>query len=161
MILTPPGFFGMTTSGLEYGEVECWINPAARYWLRGCVHFFDQNRVYAMGPGCDRSTALRDRDLEGHQGARPKVRLRGGEHIGKFTEHTTEVFDGRGVHPGSCKSNTISLRCGCSRIQTRKNEERWSGFNHSSSAGEGHVTGEAASPGSGELVTAETWQSAV
>ena len=24
----------MTTSGLEYGEVECWISPAARYWLR-------------------------------------------------------------------------------------------------------------------------------
>ena len=24
----------MTTSGLEYDEVECWISPAARYWLR-------------------------------------------------------------------------------------------------------------------------------
>ena len=31
VILTPPDFFGMTTSGLEYGEVECWISPAARY----------------------------------------------------------------------------------------------------------------------------------
>ena len=29
-----------------------------------------------------------------------------------------------GVHPGSCKSNEISLRCGCSGAQTRKNEER-------------------------------------
>ena len=34
MILTLPDFVDMTTSGLEYGEVECWINPAARYGLR-------------------------------------------------------------------------------------------------------------------------------
>ena len=24
----------MTSSGLEYGEVECWIRPAARYWFK-------------------------------------------------------------------------------------------------------------------------------
>ena len=66
-----------------------------------------------------------------------------------------------GVQPGSCKSNAISRKWGGSRAQTRKNEERWSGFNRSSSAGEGGVTIGAASPVSGELVTAETWQSAV
>ena len=27
-------FLGMTTSGLEYGEVECWIRLAARYWSK-------------------------------------------------------------------------------------------------------------------------------
>ena len=27
-------FFGMTTGGLEYGEVECWIRPAGRYWFK-------------------------------------------------------------------------------------------------------------------------------
>ena len=32
MTRTPPDVFGMTTSGLEYGEVECWIRPAAKYW---------------------------------------------------------------------------------------------------------------------------------
>ena len=64
-----------------------------------------------------------------------------------------------GVQPRSCKSNAISRRWGGSRVQTHKNEERWSGFNRSSSAGEGGVTAEAASPVSGELVTAETWQS--
>ena len=26
--------FGMTTSGLECGEVECWIRPDARYWFK-------------------------------------------------------------------------------------------------------------------------------
>ena len=26
--------FGVTTSGLEYGEVECWIRPAARYGFK-------------------------------------------------------------------------------------------------------------------------------
>ena len=30
VILTPPDIFGMTTSGFESGEVECWISPAAR-----------------------------------------------------------------------------------------------------------------------------------
>ena len=34
VILIPPDFFGMTTSGLEYREVECWISSAARCWLR-------------------------------------------------------------------------------------------------------------------------------
>ena len=38
-----------------------------------------------------------------------------------------------GVHPGSCTPNVISRRCGGSRAQTRKNEERWPGFNRSSS----------------------------
>ena len=33
-MLTPPDVFGMTTSGLDYGEVDCWIIRAARYWLR-------------------------------------------------------------------------------------------------------------------------------
>ena len=39
------------------------------------------------------------------------------------------------VHPGSCKSNAISRRCGDSRAQTRRNEERSFGFNRSSSVG--------------------------
>ena len=39
-----------------------------------------------------------------------------------------------GVQPGSCKSNAISRRWGGSRTQTRKNEERWSGFNWSNCA---------------------------
>ena len=30
----PPEFFEMTTIGLEYGEVECCIRLAARYWFR-------------------------------------------------------------------------------------------------------------------------------
>ena len=66
-----------------------------------------------------------------------------------------------GVHPGSCKSTAIFRRCGGSRTQTRKNEERWSWFNRSSRAGESDITAEATSPVAGELVTAETWRSAV
>ena len=54
-----------------------------------------------------------------------------------------------GVHPWSYKSNAISCRCGGSRAQTRKNKERWSWSNRSSSAGEGDVTAEAASPVAG------------
>ena len=63
------------------------------------------------------------------------------------------------VQPGSWKLNAISRRWGGSRAQTRKNEERWSDFNRSSSAGEGGITAEAASPVTGELITTETWQS--
>lgn len=25
---------GLTTDGLEYGEFNCWIGPAVRYWFR-------------------------------------------------------------------------------------------------------------------------------
>ena len=34
MILTPLDFFVMTTNELEHGEVERWISPATKYWLR-------------------------------------------------------------------------------------------------------------------------------
>ena len=53
-------------------------------------------------------------------------------------------------------SNAIPRTCGGSRAQTRKNEERWSWFNHYSSAGEGDVEAEAAPSVAGELVTDET-----
>ena len=45
-----------------------------------------------MGLASDRSSGY----LERHQGARPKVRLRGGEHIEKFAEDITQFLDGRG-----------------------------------------------------------------
>ena len=34
VIRTPPDFFRMSTSGLEYGEGEYWIRPDARYWFK-------------------------------------------------------------------------------------------------------------------------------
>ena len=43
--------------------------------VEGRVYVFGQDKVHAMGSGRDRSTARRDRDLEGHQGAETKVRL--------------------------------------------------------------------------------------
>ena len=49
-----------------------------------------------MGPGIDRSTALQDRYLVGHQRPVSQGRLRGGEHIGKFTEDITQLLDVRG-----------------------------------------------------------------
>ena len=70
--------------------------PSLEVLVEGRVHFFGQDRLYAMGPESDRSTVLRDRDLERHQGARPKVRLRGRKHIEKFAEHITQLLDGRG-----------------------------------------------------------------
>ena len=61
-----------------------------------------------MGPRSDRSTALRNQDLEGHRGARPKVCLRGGEHIGKFAEHITQLLNGRGGSSQGHESQTQS-----------------------------------------------------
>ena len=66
-----------------------------------------------------------------------------------------------GVQPESYKSNAICRRCVGSRAQTHVNEERWSALYCSISAGEGDVTTEEASPAPGELVTAETCQSAI
>lgn len=34
VIRTPLDFFGMTTSRLEFGEVDCWVRPAAKYWFK-------------------------------------------------------------------------------------------------------------------------------
>ena len=31
MILTPLNVFGMTICGLEYGDVECWVDVRARH----------------------------------------------------------------------------------------------------------------------------------
>ena len=56
-------------------------------------------------------------------------------------------------------TSKLPRRCGGSRAQTHKNEERWSGCNRFNSAGEGDVTAKAALPLSGGLVTAESWQS--
>ena len=112
-----------------------------------------------MRPGGDRSTALRNRNLERHQGARAKVRFRGGETSGNAQSTSPNCAMTGGVQPGSCRSNVISRRWGGRRAQTCKNEERWSEFNHLSSVGEGAVTAVPASPVSGEPLTAETWSS--
>ena len=34
VIRTPRDLFGMTTSGLEDGQVESWIIRSAKYWFR-------------------------------------------------------------------------------------------------------------------------------
>ena len=66
-----------------------------------------------------------------------------------------------GSQPGSCMSNAISRRCGGSWAQTRRNAERWPGFNRSISAGEDDATPGAATSASGERATAEIWVSKV
>ena len=115
--------------------------PSREVLVKDRFHFFGQNRVYAMGPrvtgalpsGTEISKGIREQD--------PK-----------------SVFE---VENTSGNSQSTSPSCSMAGwVQTRKNKERWSGSNRSSSAGEGGVTAEAAPPVSGKLVTAETWQSA-
>ena len=96
VILTPPDFFGMTTSGLEYGEVECWISPAGMHWLRVASTSFAKFGCMRWGREVTGALPSGTENLEGHHRARPKVRLRGEEHIGKFAGHITQLLDGRG-----------------------------------------------------------------
>ena len=86
----------MTTSGLEYGEVECWISPAARYWLRVASASFAKIGFMRWGREV---TGVLPSETEFSKGIReqdPKVRIRGAEHIGKFSEHITQLLNGRG-----------------------------------------------------------------
>ena len=39
---TPPSLFGMATMALEYGDVECRIIPAARYWSLTASAFLER-----------------------------------------------------------------------------------------------------------------------
>ena len=64
----------------DYHRARMWRSrvldqPSREVLVEDRVHFFGQNKVYAMGPGSDRSTALWNRDLEGHHGAGAKFRL--------------------------------------------------------------------------------------
>ena len=48
---SPPDFDGMTTKGLEYGEVECCIRPATRYWSKVTSTFFAMMALMRCGLG--------------------------------------------------------------------------------------------------------------
>lgn len=79
VIRTPPDFFGMATSGLEYGEVGCWIRPTARYWFRVVSTYFAKIRL--MRCGRDVTDALP-----------PGIELSKG--VWKFTVNVPQLFDG-------------------------------------------------------------------
>ena len=77
--------------------------------VEGRVHFLGQYRVCAMGPGSDRSTALRDRDLEkGIKEQEPKsvFEVENTSANSQSTSPSCPMVEG--VHPGSCKSKPIS-----------------------------------------------------
>ena len=93
-----------------------------------------------MRSGGDRSTALRNRNLERYQGARANVRFRGREHVGKLAKHITELCDDRGGPARVMQVKRDLPQVGRQSSQTRKNEECWSEFNRLSSVGEGAVT---------------------
>ena len=86
----------------------------------------------------------------------PKSVFEGENTSGKSQSTSPSRSMAGGFQLGSCKPNAISRRCGGSRGQTCKKVERWSGFNHSISGGEGDGTAGAATPVSSERVTAET-----
>ena len=81
------------------------LNQTSREVLiKGSIHLFGQNRVQAMRSGGDRSTALRNRDLEGHQGANPKSVFEVENISGNSQSTSPSCSMVEGVHTGSCKS---------------------------------------------------------
>ena len=124
MILTPPNVFGTTTSGLEYGEFECWISPAARYWLgvastslaKTGYRRWRRQVTGALASGTDIMKGIKDQELKS---------VFDGENTSANSQSTSLSRSmAEGVHLGSCISNAISRRGGGSRAQTHKNEER-------------------------------------
>ena len=112
----------------DHQRARIWLSrvldqPSLEVLVEGRFHFFGRNRVYAMGPRSYRSTALRNRDLEGHQGAAPKSVFEVEKTSGNSQSASPSCSMARGVQPGSRKSNAISRRWGGSRAQMRKNEE--------------------------------------
>ena len=49
VVRTPPSFLGLATIGLEYGGVECWIRPAARYWSKAASAFLARMELILQG----------------------------------------------------------------------------------------------------------------
>ena len=99
MIRTPPDFFGMTTTDLEYGEVEFWIRPAAMYWFKvastssaktGLI-LWGREVTGALPSGTEISKGIREQepksvlDLEktSAKERHPTVRLREGSILGR------------------------------------------------------------------------------
>ena len=68
-----PDFFGMATTGLAHGDVECWTRPAATN-LSTSVHLLGGRNVDAVGPRRDGRAVRRNRNLKGKQRAGAKVR---------------------------------------------------------------------------------------
>ena len=59
--------------------------------VQGDVNILGQNRVDAMRPGSDRRATFRDRNLERHQRAGAKIRLRLGQNVSKIAENITQL----------------------------------------------------------------------
>lgn len=83
-----PSFLGMATMWLAYGEAECWMRPAARYWFKYSIGLLGEDRVYAVGAGKYWSAVRRGGDLERNERARAKVSF------GNIREFAEDVIDG-------------------------------------------------------------------
>ena len=66
--------FGIATIGLEFGEVECWMRPSARYWsstASACLAKMGLMRY--VQSGSDGLNVQWDRNLERDKGAGANV----------------------------------------------------------------------------------------
>ena len=119
----PPDFFGKTTSGVEYGEVQCWISPAARRVLvKDRVHFLGQRGFMRWGRQVTGALPSGTEISKGINSQDSKSVFEVENTSGNSQSTSLSYSMAGGVQPGSCKSNEISRRWDGSRAQTRKNE---------------------------------------
>ena len=112
VIPTPPNFFGMATRGLEYGEVECWIKSAARYWSK--VASTHLGKVGSVRCGLDVAGALPlgVEITKGIEEQEPNFRLVLRENARKTSDNTPQLSDGlRGpVRAMKVKTNRSQMK---------------------------------------------------
>ena len=112
--------FGITTIGLEYGNVECWISPAARCWLRVAFSSLAKIEVMRWGREVTGALASGTEISKGMKEPHTKSVFEVDNASGNSQSTSPSCYMAGGVQPGSCKSNEISRGCGGRRARTRK-----------------------------------------
>ena len=154
VIRTPPDFFGMTTGGLEYGEVECWIRPAARYLFKVASASLAKIGLILWGREVTGALSSRTEISECIREQEPKSVLDLEKTSAKSHRTSPSCSMARGLQPGPSRSKETARRCDGSRSQTRRSEACCSGVKRPIRAGEGEAGASTAARGG--AVTAET-----
>ena len=93
MIRTPPDFFGMTTTDLEYGEVEFWIRPAAMYWFKVASTSSTKTGLILWGREVTGALPSGTEISKGIRVQKPKSVLRLEKNVSKIANNITQLFD--------------------------------------------------------------------
>ena len=93
VIRAPRDFVGKTTSRLEYGEVECWITPAARRWLKVASTSLAKIRLIVWGQEVTGAVPSGTEISKGIREQEPNSVLDLDQNVSKSAKNTTQRFD--------------------------------------------------------------------